>query len=67
MRSLRRYVGRRMVIQIGEHTLDGTVHDAHRDVVILRNTTLVQPNATVPLDGEVAVPSTGIGWAQVVI
>lgn len=66
MRSLRRYVGRRMVIQLGEHTLDGTLSDARRDVVILTGATLINTSSQSQLDGDVAVPTGAVAWVQVV-
>lgn len=66
MRSFRRYVGRRMVVQTGEQAIDGTVASADRDGVVLTEVSLLSVNEPVRLDGEVMVPANAIDWVQVV-
>lgn len=66
MRSYRRYVGRRMIIQTADQAIDGTVSEVDRESVTVTEASLLSVNEPVRLDGDISVPDHAIRWVQVV-
>lgn len=66
MRSFRRFIGRRMIIQTADQAIDGTVSEVDRESVTVTEASLLSVNEPVRLDGEICVPDQAIRWVQVV-
>lgn len=61
--SYSRYVGRRVVVQVGEDSIGGTLANASREVIELTDAALLGAHVT-PMDGTVIVPLP-VRWVQV--
>jgi hypothetical protein len=62
--ALRRYVGRRVVVQVGDESIGGTLDSASEDVV-LSQAALLDGSEPTLLDGVVVIPSGQVRWVQV--
>lgn len=63
--ALRRYVGRRVVIQVGEDSIGGVLSSADGGGLALTEAVLLEGGATQPLDGWAWVPEARVRWVQV--
>lgn len=66
VRGLRRYAGRRAVVQVGEQALDGTVEASDRESVVLTGARLLTMQDSIALDGSVHIPAGAVRWVQVI-
>ncbi len=66
VRGLRRYAGRRAVVQVGEQAIDGTLDAVDREALTLVEARLLTMQDAIALDGAVHVPAGAVRWVQVV-
>lgn len=67
MGDYRQYIGRRMVVQLPDITLAGTLSREGKATIIMEDVTAVAADGKErPVDGEVIVERAALTWAQVV-
>lgn len=59
-----RYVGRRVVVQVGDESIGGTLEVVGGDLV-LNEAALLDGDKVTPMDGVVVVPAFSVRWVQV--
>lgn len=62
--AFRRYAGRRVVVQVGDESIGGTLEVVGDDLV-LSEAALLDGDAVTSLDGVVVVPAFSVRWVQV--
>lgn len=64
MRDLKRYVGRKVMVQVGDDTLGGVLAEVGKDTLTLSGAAL-ETAESIPMDGVVIVALLDVRWAQI--
>lgn len=65
MGDYREYVGLRVVVVMGDYSIDGTLSAAGKQSLKLRDAALVSAGDDSPIDGAVVIPAASVTWVQV--